>query len=262
MLKIGCCIGSFITADDRTGMSVLKELKKAGYDYSEIPLFAVMELNDDEFQKLLNEIEKSGVPAEACNSFFPGTLRLTGPDRDPEKISDYLQKCFDRIEKMGVKRLVFGSAGAKNIPEGYSYHKAFAEVVSVLKEAAPLAEKAGCIIVIEPLNRKESNFINTTAEGMLLAEAVSHPNVQLLVDYYHYMLENDHLLPPMMSALHHCHFADPEGRKYPLEWKKEFQSFVQELEENGYHERISIEASPENGLSDLYLFPKLVRMEQ
>jgi len=259
MLSFGCCISSFSTPEDPIGRRVLPLLKDAGYDYVELPLFAVMELTDAEFDVLAEEIRACGVPAEACNSFFPASVRLTGPERDAARITAYMTEAMRRVKVLGVKRVVFGSSGAKNVPQGYDYGAAYEEIVSVLKEAAPLAEQAGCQLVIEPLWHGESNIIFTTADGALLAQAVNHPSVRLLVDYFHYTVEGDRLLPPTAALLSHCHFADPEERKFPQEWKPEFAAFLAELERWGYHQRVSIEATPQRGEEDLFAFPRLAR---
>ena len=258
-MRIGCCTGSFSSLEDPVGKNVLPLLKCAGYDYAELPLCAVMELSEEEFQELLNVVTASGTPVEACNSFFPGSLRLTGPDRAPSEITAYLKKAFQRIAQLGVKRLVFGSGGAKNIPEGYDPATAYEEIVAVLREAAGYAEKTDCTIVIEPLNHGEANIIFTTSDGALLVQSVNHPRVCLLVDYYHYALEGELLLPPAAALLEHCHFADPDGRCYPLEWKQSFTDFFHLLERYGYRGRVSVEASAKRGNEDLFAFPALMR---
>ncbi len=48
--------------------------------------------------------------------------------------------------------------------------------------AASLAEQAGVTIVCEPLNKKESNIINSVAEGIEYVKELNHPNFQCLVD--------------------------------------------------------------------------------
>jgi sugar phosphate isomerase/epimerase len=46
------------------------------------------------------------------------------------------------------------------------------------------ASKYDITIVIEPLNKSETNIINSVAEGYKLAQQVNHPNVKLLADFY------------------------------------------------------------------------------
>lgn len=256
-MKLGCCTGSFGTPGDPAGTRVYPLLKKYGYDYAELPLAQVMELSEEDFCRVLEALEESGIPAEACNNFFPASVRLTGPERDEGKIKAYLEAAFARAGRLGVSVIVFGSSGAKNVPEGFDHSAAFQQIVDTLKLVGPMAQAAGITIAIEPLNRKESNIILNTGEGARLAEAVDHPNVRLLVDYYHYALEDDKLTPRTAALLAHSHFADPDGRHYPTQLKPEFSAFLEELKSLGYDARMSIEASAPNGEADLRAFPEL-----
>ena len=60
----------------------------------------------------------------------------------------------------------------------------------------------------------ESNLVNTAAEGLRLAREVNHPNIQLLVDYYHLALEkeNPEIILEAGPAVRHLHFAKVTGR--------------------------------------------------
>ena len=46
---------------------------------------------------------------------------------------------------------------------------------------------------IEPLNRQESNIVNSVAEGLALMRRVKRDEVQILADYYHMALESEDL---------------------------------------------------------------------
>ena len=87
--------------------------------------------------------------------------------------------------------IVFGSSGAKNVPDGFSYDQAWEQIVQAMQIAAPIAAEHGITIVIEPLNKKEANIVLTGAEGLKLAREIDRPSVQLLIDYYHMALEGE-----------------------------------------------------------------------
>ena len=72
------------------------------------------------------------------------------------------------------------------------------------------------MLVIEPLNRAESNIANSVAEGVRFAEAVSRPEVKVLADFYHMDEENEPLDELVVNAgwLAHVHLADT-GRMSP-----------------------------------------------
>jgi len=45
------------------------------------------------------------------------------------------------------------------------------------------------VIGIEPLRKQESNIINSGAEALRLVHEVAHPNVKMIIDYYHMRVE-------------------------------------------------------------------------
>ena len=74
------------------------------------------------------------------------------------------------------------------------------------------------------------------------------PSIRLLADYYHFMLEKESLetLKKRIPDIVHVHFADPDGRSFPKESRKEYEDFFAVLKEGGYDGRVSIEAYSEN----------------
>lgn len=100
------------------GRRYMNLLYRAGYDYMELPLAQIMELSEAGFEELLSQIQESGIPCECCNNFFPASVRLTGEEADPPKISEYVKGAMDRAVRLGAKIIVFGSSGAKMCRRG------------------------------------------------------------------------------------------------------------------------------------------------
>ena len=261
-MKIGCCVNMFSDKSDAVGRQYLPLVASCGYDYAELPLAQVMELTDAEFEKMLGELKDLQLCCEVCNNFFPAYVRLTGPDTDEKKIRDYLEKAVSRAERLGAKRIVFGSGGAKNVPEGFSKDTAFDQIVNVLQMAEEMTAPKGILIVIEPLNQKESNIILNLPDGKKLMEAVSRKGVVQLVDYYHYTLEKEttNILKQCAPNIYHVHVAHPEGRVFPKEIDQGMRIFLDTLKDAGYDERISIEAYAEDKEKDLQEFLQMFRV--
>ncbi|MFR8126029.1 MAG: TIM barrel protein [Acutalibacter sp.] len=80
---------------------------------------------------------------------------------------------------------------------------------------APAAAAHGITCCVEPLNRKETNILTTSGECFRLVEAVNHPNLQLLVDLYHFDLEGESLsaLEGYRGRLGHCHIASAQNSR-------------------------------------------------
>ena len=243
-MRIGYCTNLIATQIDGTGSEWIEKGQESGFDYIELPLAQMMDLNDREFSSLKERVGISGLKCEVCNNFFPGSIRLTGNTVDYGKIEEYLDKALGRAAQLGVKVIVLGSPNSRNVPEGYPMDKAWSQLVELLKSIDLLVRTRGITIVIEPLNKMESNIINTAAEGLRLVKAADRKNIRLLVDYYHLVMEKEdpEIILDAGSYIKHTHFANPAGRVYPVEAEDGYFRFVNLLKHIGYEGRISVEA--------------------
>ena len=236
-MKLGIC-----ASPDQAGI-----LSSAGYDYIEPALNAVAVLDEATFSRVRESYSALPVPAEAFNCFFPGSIRLTGPEVDYDEIGAYLQTSISRAALLGARIVVFGSGGSRRLPDGFPRERGLEQVARMLVMAAPVAAGHGVTIVIEPLRSQEDNLINTAAAGLELATMVDHPNVRLLVDYYHMRSEDES--PEIIrtagnAMLRHCHIARLEGRRWPRAGDGEnYAPFFEALADIGYDGRLSIEGS-------------------
>ena len=113
----------------------------------------------------------------------------------------------------------------------------------LLQHLGPLVG-ARITIAIEPLNRQESNIVNRLAEGLQLVREVHHPHVQLLVDYYHLMIERE--VPQIVvEAGRRCGISTSHasrGERFPLSPMPTCPGFLHWVRKSGYDGRCSIEA--------------------
>jgi sugar phosphate isomerase/epimerase len=160
-----------------------------------------------------------------------------------------------------VKVIVFGSPKSKNVPEGYPMDKAWSQLVELLKTIDPLVRTRGITVVIEPLNKMESNIINTAAEGLKLVKAIDRENIKLLIDYYHLVMEkeNPEIILDAGSYIKHIHFANPTGRVYPIEAEDGYVRFMNLLKRIGYEGRMSVEAYTKDFCHDAKRSVKILR---
>jgi sugar phosphate isomerase/epimerase len=220
-------------------------LKAAGYDYIELAVGTVKpkELDWDGLETLLAQLAEAGLPCDAWNCLLPGELKVTGPDVDLQAVSDYIDLAFIRISKLGGRIIVFGSGGARRIPEGWPRDEAEAQLRAFLRLAASHAADHNLGIAIEPLRSAESNVINTVAEGLEYVRAVQSCRVQVLMDYYHLVEEGESLevVQQAGNSLVHVHVATPGSRKAPGLEEYDFVPLMRALKESDYKGRISIE---------------------
>ena len=213
----------------------------AGFDFVEPTVRSLSPLDPD-FDMIRAPFDSAPLPTPVFNVFVPTEIPLTGPEVDWERVENYLEPAIGRVAALGGEAIVFGSGGARRVPDGFPQEEANKQLVRFLRLAGGTAERNDITIVIEPLNSRESNIVNSVVEGMELAQAADHPRVRLLADFYH-MMEDDEPLENVTTCaawLDHVHVADTT-RGAPGEGDYPYGEFFRRLHEGGYSGRISIE---------------------
>lgn len=271
-MRFGCCGNLVAAGPDKTGVEIVERIAAMGYDYIELPLAEMMALSGEEFAALKARVAASGIRCEVCNNFFPSQVRLTGPEADLAAVERYFTAALARAAELGVSVVVFGSAGAKRVPEGFPKYLAMEQLVQITNAIAPAAAHHGITIAIEPVRMPDCNIINTFREGVALAEQIDHPNIKVLIDFYHMVCESespDVLLAHGKDYLRHVHFSFPnipeidgvvspakistlfEGELHARGWWRTYPScreewdyapFLNALKAIGYDGRVSLEA--------------------
>lgn len=219
-------------------------IKAAGYTYVESNVAYLMpDKSDADFQGHLDEIKELKARIISCTSFIPGSLPLIGPETKKDEALVWAEAALRRAGMVNIPYIVFGSGKARNVPEGFSREEAEEQLISFCKQIAPLAEKYGVVVVIEPLNRGETNLINSLEEGVRIVEAVDHPNLQLLCDLYHMMREDEPAseIVKYGKYIRHCHIAEREERTSPGTKGDDFTPYFRALKQIGYKGCVSIE---------------------
>ncbi|MBQ0070895.1 MAG: TIM barrel protein [Spirochaetales bacterium] len=237
MIRLGLC------ADVRN----IKEIEELGFDFVDGKLSQVAALSDEEFEEVMKIVSSASIKVEKMAILLPKTMSVIGEKYNEEEMIAYLEGAFSRMKRLGADVISFGSGKSRMIPEGMNYQTAFAQLVHVTTVIATVAAKYGIKVAIEPLNRNETNLINTLAEGAALQAMVNMENVGLLADAYHMQVESENMKKLVFcSPLMHTHIALKDGRKYPTENLPEVEEFFTLLKEAGYDGTLSIEGKSED----------------
>jgi sugar phosphate isomerase/epimerase len=116
-------------------------------------------------------------------------------------------------------------------------------LVHQLKAVAPLCRDLGVCVLIEPLNRYESEFIQTLAEAAAICQEVGGGAVKILADFYHMNLEEADVERAVVDAGPHIgfvHIAD-SNRCEPGTGHADFRPLFRGLKRIGYEGYVSLE---------------------
>jgi sugar phosphate isomerase/epimerase len=223
----------------------LAGFKERPFDFIEghVQNFLKPEAPEGDFSATVSAMRASPLPMPAANCFLPADLKVTGPAVDEVRLARYADVAFARAKSIGLEIIVFGSAGARQVPDGWSSARGFEQYVGALRLIAPLAERHGLTVVVEPLNRGECNLVNTIDEGAEAVHRCNHPHVRLLVDLFH-MLRNGEAPDPIArhaGLIVHAHVAEREKRSEPGALGDDFRPFLRALRNAPRCRRLAIE---------------------
>ena len=239
----------------RSSVEDVTVMRDVGFDFWEGGVGGVLDpKKDDEWWKRQkDEIAKRPLPLRCCNGFIPWGFRLTGPAADFAPALAYAEKALRRADEIGVKAIVFGSGGARNVPGDFSTknppdtEKGTRQFTEFCRQLAARVEDLKTVqVVIEPLRPKESNIINYVFQGLAICREVNSPRLMQLADIFHMMMGGDEpaAIVAAGSLLRHLHIAEYDSRLFPGSDPARVERFVpffDKLKEIGYTGGVSCE---------------------
>jgi D-psicose/D-tagatose/L-ribulose 3-epimerase len=191
--------------------------------------------------------DKAGLAiGSICACMGPGR-DFRGTAEEQATAMTYCKALVDQAAIMGCPRLIgpiYSVVGKADAVEPEQQKVEFALVVKNLKVLAAFAATRDITLCIEPLNRFETDFLNTTDKGLALIKAVGAKNVVLHLDTFHMNIEEKNQAAAILKAGKHLgHFhACGSDRGTPggdhIDWKP----IVAALKKIGYQGDVVIES--------------------
>lgn len=247
------------------GIDKAAALEKAGYDYIELGAGGTLvpDEGDDVWTPIRARVDAMPLRPESFNVFVRN-LKVVGPDADPAALERYVHTALARAAQVGGKVIVFGSGGARRVPDGFGRDEARRQILRFLGYCADAHEKTGVVVAIEPLNRDECNILTSVDEGAEYARAIDRPGVKNLADTYHMEKEDEPLDAIVRSGdvLAHTHTAD-SGRRAPGTGSYDHAALFRTLRAIGYAQKQDTRLSIECGWDDFdaQIGPALVHLK-
>jgi D-psicose/D-tagatose/L-ribulose 3-epimerase len=219
-------------------------IRKMGYDVVEIPVEYPEQIDTQEVKKALND---EGLAPIICGAFGP-SRDLTHEDSAVHQACfDYLQQCFDICNDLGARFVagpMYSAVGKARMVPPEQRKKEWNLAVENLHKVCTMAASQELSIALEPLNRFESDLVNTTEDVVRLADAIDHPAAKVMVDSFHMTIEERDLEAALLLAgdrLIHVQVSE-NYRGTPGTGLTPWGSFASGLKKINYQGVVSIES--------------------
>jgi D-psicose/D-tagatose/L-ribulose 3-epimerase len=233
-------VSPFVTASTK----LFAQFKKWGFETVEIPVEDPSHIDPAAVKAAA---DKAGVAiGSLCACMGPGR-DFRGTPEEQKTATTYVRTLIDQAAAMGCPRIIgpiYSVVGKADAVEESEQKREFDLVVKNLKPLAAYAQKKGVLLCIEPLNRFETDFLNTCDKGLKLIKAVGSPAVKLHLDTFHMNIEEKNQADAIRKAgkqLGHFH-ACGSDRGTPGNDHIDWKPIVKALNEIGYEGDVVIES--------------------
>jgi D-psicose/D-tagatose/L-ribulose 3-epimerase len=227
-----------------------KKFKEMGFDGVE---FALADKNQFDPTVALKALKDNGLACTAiCGMMGPDRDLRSADKSDRETGKQYIKDCIDvcvALECDLAAGPFYSSVGRANQETAEAKKEQFNLVAEGLKEACAYAEDKGVYIALEPLNRFETDFMNTCGQALDMIEAVKSPILGIHLDTFHMNIEEKSSAQAVIDAgdrLYHVH-ASENDRGTPGTGQVHWSEMKDALVKTGYDKWVAIESfTPDN----------------
>ncbi len=216
-----------------------------GYHGVELALKSTSDVNPDNLSKWL---KKNNIEVSCINTgqvFADLGLYFTNPDLEiRRKVIDVFRRFIHLAENFGGFVNVGRARGF--IADNQSKREAEKICINTIQCICDIGEKYNVSIIIEPINRYETNFINSLDEGTEFLSKINASNVGLMADVFHMNIEDDRIGDSLIrnaKMIHYIHLAD-SNRKAPGQGHIDFDEVFKGLKKAGFNGWGSVEVLP------------------
>ena len=235
--------GPFVYHDDLA--EACRKARAHGFDGVEVFPSNASAVDPARLRILLNDHGLALAAVGTGAGWLKQRLSLVDPDVSVRvRARDFVRAIIDFAGPFHAPAII-GSMQGRSGP-GLAKPTALGYLADALEDLGEYARPHGVPLLLEPLNRYETDLVNTLEGGIRLLGSLSTANVRLLADLFHMNIEETHMAESILSArphIGHVHFVDSNRRAAGL-GHIDYPSIVKALRASGFGGFASAEALP------------------
>jgi D-psicose/D-tagatose/L-ribulose 3-epimerase len=225
-------------------LDLIGKVKSLGFDLIEI---CVEDPDTIDVARTREALTASDLGVLVCGAFGPSRDMSSDDPAVREAATRYLRTCVDIAAALGsptVAGPMYAGVGNTAMREPADRRAQWDRAVATLGPVADYAADRGVKLAFEPLNRFETDLVNTVDQGLRLIDDLGRPNVGFLLDTFHMNIEEKDIPDAIRRAGRHIFefHACSSDRGTPGEDHLPWPAIVAALAEAGYDGPVVIEA--------------------
>ncbi len=189
-------------------------------------------------EKIANELTRLGLDIGPFVGYadFKVKSMVFNTEETREMLKEKLRKGIETYKITGAKNILM-VPGRYDDKLEWDYQTA--NVIDCMRELSEIAEKAGVVIVLEPLNRwnHPGLFLTGMPQTYSICRAVNSPACKIVDDMYHQQITEGNIIPNIdraWSEIGAFHIGDNPGRKEPTTGEINYKNIFKHIYHKGY----------------------------
>lgn len=224
----------------------LATLNKAGFHFVELSIRNADDIPVIELKSILKKYELKAAALATGQGCLHDQLCFTATDSDLHKRAvQRFKEIIDLAHDLETG-VIFGGVRGKLSGSLDEQSRQRDKAMESFRICADYAMQQGVGLFIEPINRYETNFINTAAEAVDFIDRTGAKSTKVLLDSFHMNIEEVDILTTLRMTrerLGYFHLVD-SNRQAPGQGHLDFKSIFETLYQVGYRGPISAEILP------------------
>jgi D-psicose/D-tagatose/L-ribulose 3-epimerase len=227
------------------------KVAKFGFDVVEI---AVDDPALIDVSAVRTALKKHGLKAAVCGAFGPSRDLTNASAEVQQNALDYIEACLDICNELDAGFLggpMYAAVGKARMLPADERKKEWDLAVKNLQKVCKMAADRDLQIALEPLNRFESDLVNTAEDVVRLIDDINHPAAQIMLDSFHMNIEERNIEKAIECAgerLIHLQVAE-NYRGAPGSGQTDWASYRKALEKIKYEGIVTIESFTTDNVS-------------
>lgn len=181
-------------------IELFPKIKAMGFDVVEIPVENPASIDVKTVKQALND---NGLSPTIC-IVFGDDKDLTSKDTSLyQNCFEHADKCFEITSALSVDFVagpLYAAVGKARLASKEQKKTEWDRAVKNLRALSDMGRKYGLDIALEPLNRFESDLINTADDVVRLLDEINESNMKIILDGFHMTIEEQDIRKAIQTA--------------------------------------------------------------